>query len=150
MENSKTIIETSSFRNQKVFSKFLAFASGGIILITLILAGAMTDIEFFHDVIIVFNLLYLFFFIVGYFIFFAINIKKYKKYKLEQSKIFLKFFLIIFLLPISYIFCVKYFMGDGKYNLIMTPRDTGSFVFNSIFIWINMRVYRNSSENIEI
>ena len=146
MENNKTIEDTSLFKHQKAFSKFLAFASGGIILMTLILAGAMTDIEFFHDIIIVFNLLYLFFFIVGYSIFFASNIKKYKKYKLEQSKIFLKFFAIIFLLPISYIFCIKYFMGDGKYNLIMTPRDTGSFLFNSIFIWINMRVYRNSNE----
>ena len=146
MENSKTIEDISLFKHQKAFSKFLAFASGGIILMTLILAGAMTDIEFFHDIIIVFNLLYLFFFIVGYSIFFARNIKKYKKYKLEQSKIFLKFFAIIFLLPISYIFCIKYFMGDGKYNLIMTPRDTSSFLFNSIFIWINMRVYRNSNE----
>ncbi|MDO8315990.1 MAG: hypothetical protein Q7T12_00510 [Flavobacterium sp.] len=146
MENNETIEYTSLFKHQKVFSKFLAFASGGIILMTLILAGAITDIEFFHDIIIVFNLLYLFFFIVGYSIFFALNIKKYKKYKLEQSKIFLKYFVIIFLLPISYIFCVKYYMGDGKYNLIMTPRDTGAFLFNSIFIWINMRVYRNSGE----
>lgn len=146
MEINKIIAETSLFKHQKVFSKFLAFASGGIILITLILAGAMTDIEFFQGIIILLTFLYLFVYIGGYSIFFALNIKKHKKYKLERSKTFLKFFAIILFLPLSYYIALKYFNGDGKYNYFMTPRDTGAILFNSISIWINMRVYRNSSE----
>lgn len=149
MENDQTILENNLFRNQQRFSKFFAISSVIIICIAVFLGLLMTDVEFYGDVLMLFNLLYLIVFMVGYSIFFILNIIKYNKYKLEHSKTFLKLFILIFLLSAGYFFIVKYFMNDGMFNLLMVPRDTGTFLFHSIFIWINLKVYRNSKYNIE-
>lgn len=149
METSKKIVQTNLFRYQQRFSKLFAISSVSIICIAVFLGLVMTDVEYYGTLLILLHLLYLFLFAIGYSIFFILNVLKYKKWKLEHSKKFLKLFVLIFFLPIVYFFICGYFMNDGRFNLFMAPRDTGILLFHSIFIWINMKVYKNSNYKLE-
>ena len=143
MDNDQIVAKINLFRYQIIFSKLLAIFSVVLISLVVFFGAVMTNVESYEGLLFFFNLLYMFILNVGHFIFFILNIIKYIKCKSEKSKSFLKLNILIFFLSASYFFIAIHFIHDGKFNLFMAPRDSGIFLFQLIFIVINLKVYRN-------
>jgi hypothetical protein len=159
--NNNPKIETSLFRNQQKISifyicAFLAMMIGAMVSDAMDLKiegertseGDLPDTEV-AGIFLGFNLILIITTFFIYFVLFVNNLIKYIKYRLLPSWAFIKHFGWIILASFTIILLVKSLNDDGVYNLILTPQDTGIYLYDILLILINIGIYNSSNYNVE-
>lgn len=134
-------IETH-FKGQRRFVNSLIVFSLIIIGLTVGLSFFMTDVELFIFVLLSLDLIYTTIVLFKILIFAVRNIFVLRIRKRKRSKFWFLIYASIILIIAFRVALLIVFMSDGKFNILLMPRDTGIILCHSLFIVVNLIAIR--------